>query len=471
MLFPSIIFLFGFLPVILLLNYVVCRFLVPAKYRMASKNIILFLGSLVFYGYGEKWMTLLLVFSILFNWFMGLLVSMNQAKINIKRLVLIMCVLVNAGVFFVFKYLDFVSGNINKLLGISIPYVNLALPIGISFFTFQALSYVIDVYRGKAEVQRNPFYVGLYIALFPQLIAGPIVRYETIAQQIKGRVESRQGFERGIVRFMAGIAKKVLIADTMAIFVDRIMYRIDMNLSMSVTMAWVAAVAYFFQIFFDFSAYSDMAIGLGKMFGFEFEENFNYPYIARSVTEFWRRWHISLTTWFRDYIYIPLGGNRKGPARQLLNLFIVWMFTGLWHGAGWTFIIWGMYNLALSLFEKFTGMNKKWSMPGFLGHIYTVLAGIVGFGVIFRASCMSSAVRHFKLLVGIGATSFSDDVSLLYIRDNWMFFVAAVLLSTPIGKRMEKYGVAYQIILGFTFLLAILYILKQVYSPFIYFNF
>jgi len=471
MLFPSVIFLFGFLPVMLLLNFVVCRFLVPDKYRMAVKNIILFLGSLLFYGYGEKWLTLLLVFSIVFNWLMGLLVSKKHDRIFAKKLALTLCIIVNAGIFFVFKYLDFVSENINKILGTHVPLVHLVLPIGISFFTFQALSYVVDVYRGKAEVQKNPFYVGLYIALFPQLIAGPIVRYETIASQIKGRVETRKGFEKGVVRFIGGMSKKVLIADTMAIFVDRIMYRIDMNLSVSVLMAWVAVVAYLFQIFFDFSAYSDMAIGLGRMFGFEFEENFNYPYISKSVTEFWRRWHISLTTWFRDYIYIPLGGNRKGEARQIINLCVVWLVTGLWHGAGWTYIFWGIYNLVLQLFEKYTGMDKKWKMPAVLGHIYTLLASAIGIGVIFRASCMSSAFRHFKLLIGLGSAGLVDDVSLLYIKDNWFFFVAAALLSTPIGKKLEKYGVIYQIFLGTTFLIAILYILKQVYSPFIYFNF
>lgn len=471
MLFPSVIFLFCFLPAMLLLNFGICRFLVPGKYRMAVKNIVLFLGSLLFYGYGEKWLTLLLVFSIVFNWLMGLMVCHFRSSMKLKRLVLAVCIMVNAGIFFVFKYLDFVSENINKVFGTSIPYVNLALPIGISFFTFQALSYVIDVYREKAEVQKNPFYVGLYIALFPQLIAGPIVRYETIAAQIKGRVETKKGFTDGIVRFISGLAKKVLIADTMAIFVDRIMYRIDMNLSVSVLMAWVAAVAYFFQIFFDFSSYSDMAIGLGKMFGFEFEENFNYPYIAKSVTEYWRRWHISLTAWFRDYVYIPLGGNRKGRVRQLVNMFIVWLFTGLWHGAGWTYIIWAMYNYILQLFENVTGMNKRWKLPSVIGHIYTVLSAIIGLGVLFRASCMSSAFRHMKLLVGIGSDELLDNVSLMYIRDNWMFFVAAIILSTPIGRRLEKYGILYQMLLGVAFMMSILYILKQVYSPFIYFNF
>lgn len=470
MLFPSVIFLFCFLPVMLLLNFGVCNYLVPEKYRVLTKNIILFVGSLVFYGYGEKWLTLLLVFSIVFNWLMGLLIHANRDKEAVKKLALAMCVLVNAGIFYVFKYMDFVSENINKAFGLSIPYVNIVLPIGISFFTFQAISYVIDVYREKAEVQKNPFYVGLYIALFPQLIAGPIVRYETIANQIKNRVESKDGFSKGVVRFITGLGKKILLADTMAIFVDRIMYRIDVNLSVSVLMAWVAAIAYVFQIFFDFSSYSDMAIGLGKMFGFEFEENFNYPYISKSVTEFWRRWHISLTTWFRDYVYIPLGGSRKGEVRALINLFIVWLFTGLWHGAGWTYIAWAMFYFALQMLEKISGMNKKWKMPDWLGTIYFLITLVIGMSV-FRASCMSSAFRHLKILLGIGSSGLVDEASIFYLKDNWMFFAAAFLFSTPIGKRLEKHGIIHQILLGILLLVVIIYILKQVYSPFIYFNF
>lgn len=470
MLFPSVIFLFCFLPFMLLLYFGVCQHM-PQQYRMLSKNTILFIGSLVFYGYGEGWLTLLLLFSIFFNWLIGLAIHRYNNNQNLKKLFLTLCVLVNIGVFFVFKYFDFTAGIINSVLKTNIPFLHLALPIGISFFTFQALSYVIDVYRGKAEVQKNPFYVGLYIALFPQLIAGPIVRYETIEKQIKYRTETKAGFSQGIARFITGLGKKVLIADTMAIFVDRIAYRIDMNQPVSVLMGWVAAFSYLFQIFFDFSSYSDMAIGLGKMFGFEFLENFNYPLTAVSVTDFWRRWHISLTSWFRDYIYIPLGGNRKGKPRMLLNMFIVWLLTGLWHGAAWTFILWGMFNFGLQLIERIIGLGKKWQLPVLLGHIYAVLAGTLGFGVLFRASCMSSAIRHFKILIGIGSAGLVDSVSAFYIKNNWMFFVAAIIFSTAIGKKLAKNAVIYQILLGALFLMSIIYILKQVYSPFIYFNF
>lgn len=470
MLFPSVIFLFCFLPFMLLLYFGVCQYM-PQQYRMLSKNTILFIGSLVFYGYGEGWLTLLLLFSIFFNWLIGLAIHRYHDNQNLKKLFLTLCVLVNIGVFFVFKYFDFIAGIINSVLKTNIPFLHLALPIGISFFTFQALSYVIDVYRGKAEVQKNPFYVGLYIALFPQLIAGPIVRYETVEKQIKYRTETKAGFSQGIARFITGLGKKVLIADTMAIFVDRIAYRIDMNQPVSVLMGWVAAFSYLFQIFFDFSSYSDMAIGLGKMFGFEFLENFNYPLTAVSVTDFWRRWHISLTSWFRDYIYIPLGGNRKGKPRMLLNMFIVWLLTGLWHGAAWTFIFWGMFNFGLQLIERIIGLGKKWQLPVLLGHIYAVLAGTLGFGVLFRASCMSSAIRHFKILIGIGSAGLVDSVSAFYIKNNWMFFVAAIIFSTAIGKKLAKNAVVYQLLLGALFLMSIIYILKQVYSPFIYFNF
>lgn len=471
MLFPSVIFLFCFLPFILLLYYGVCQFLVPQQHRMLSKNIILFIGSLVFYGYGEGWLTLLLLFSIIFNWIIGLSINKFSDNGTMKKLSLILCVMVNIGVFFVFKYFDFTAGILNSLFKINIPFINLALPIGISFFTFQALSYVIDVYKGKAEVQKNPFYVGLYIALFPQLIAGPIVRYETIAMQIKNRSETKARFSQGAARFIVGLGKKVLIADTMAIFVDRIMYRIDMNQPVSMLMGWVAAFSYLFQIFFDFSSYSDMAIGLGRMFGFDFLENFNYPLISVSVTDFWRRWHISLTSWFRDYVYIPLGGNRKGKVRTIINMFIVWLLTGLWHGAAWTFIFWGMFNFVLQFLERITGMGKKWKLPSPIAHAYAVIAGTIGFGVLFRASCMSSAFRHLKILIGIGSAGVYDDISAFYIINNWMFFVAAILFSTPIGKKIEKHSLLYQLLLGALFVLSIIYILKQVYSPFIYFNF
>lgn len=437
---------------------------------MLSKNIILFIGSIVFYGYGEGWLTLLLLFSIVFNWGAGLGIDASRSRL-MKRLILVLCIAVNVGIFFVFKYFDFTAGIINSVLHTNIPFVNLALPIGISFFTFQALSYVCDVYLGKAAVQKNPFFVGLYIALFPQLIAGPIVRYETIAEQIKSRQESKAKFSQGVARFIVGLGKKVLIADTMAIFVDRIMYRIDMNLPVSVFMGWVAAFSYLFQIFFDFSSYSDMAIGLGRMFGFEFLENFNYPLIAKSATDFWRRWHISLTSWFRDYVYIPLGGNRKGKVRMIANMFIVWLLTGLWHGAAWTFIFWGLFNFGLQFVERISGMDKKWKLPGPLAHAYGVLAGTIGFGVFFRASCMSSAFKHLKILIGVGSAGIIDDVSLMYVLDNWIFFVAAIVFSTPVGRKLEKHNCIYQCMVGMLFLISILYIVKQVYSPFIYFNF
>lgn len=391
----------------------------------------------------------------------------NEPK---RKFILGADVVINLGVFFVFKYLDFVIANINGLLGTEIPLTNIALPIGISFFTFQALSYVVDVYRKKAAVQKNPFYVGLYIALFPQLIAGPIVRYETIAEQIMVRTENREKFTQGIVRFMTGIGKKILLADTTALFADRIIPQIAAGNVTSVSMAWLATIAYTLQIYYDFSSYSDMAIGLGKMFGFEFEENFNYPYIAKSVKDFWRRWHISMTTWFRDYVYISLGGSRKGPARTYFNLFVVWVLTGVWHGAGWTYILWAMFYLVLQIAENVSGLDKKWKMPSWLAHIYTLLAIVIGM-TIFRAPTVAGAVTHLKLMFGIGSEMFLDATSLFYLKDNWIYFLAAIIFSTPVGKKIAKYERLHHVLLAGVFLISLVYIMKQTYSPFIYFSF
>ena len=334
------------------------------------------------------------------------------------------------------------------------------------------MSYVIDVYRRDAHARTNPLEVGLYISLFPQLVAGPIVRYETVSRQIEYRKETKEAFSEGVVRFITGLAKKLIIADAMAVFTDRICYRIDMGLEVSCVMAWIAAASYMLQIYFDFSAYSDMAIGLGKMFGFEFEENFNYPYISKSITEFWRRWHISLSSWFRDYVYIPLGGNRKGKARTFLNLFITWMLTGIWHGAGWTYIFWGLYNFAFLMMEKYTGFAAKDESKRFewIRHLYAVTVTMLGW-VIFRASCVSSAVTQIKTMFGFGNSGFVDETSLFYLKDNWLIFAAAIAFSTPLGLKIKKYPILHQILLAVILLYCVLLIVKQVYSPFIYFSF
>ena len=470
MLFPSNIFLFCFLPVMLVLYFGICQLLVPEKYKILSKNIVLFAGSIIFYAYGEPVFVLLLLFSIFINWLMGFLIGKAQKKERSGKLLLILDIVINVGVFFVFKYLDFVSGNLNRAFSINIPYTGLKLPIGISFFTFQALSYVVDVYRKKADPENNPFYVGLYIALFPQLIAGPIVRYETVAKAIRDRKENIEKFTKGTIRFIEGLGKKVLLADSMAIIADRIFNAYPQGQGLSVLMAWFGAITYTLEIYYDFSGYSDMAIGLGKMFGFEFEENFNYPYISKSITEFWRRWHISLTTWFRDYLYFPMGGSRVSTGRMYFNLFFIWFLTGLWHGAGWTYVAWGLFSFVLQVIEKWIGLGKKWNMPAALGHFYTMFLITISM-VIFRSVSMTQACGYIKSMFGIGGNGLTDSHTLFLIRDNWIMLVAAIAFSMPLSKLLKKKRFIYDILLSGLLILCIIYILKGGYSPFIYFSF
>lgn len=488
MLFPSNIFLFCFFPIMLFLYYVVCNFR-PFANRIAIKNAVLLVGSLIFYAYGEKWLVLLLLVSIGFNYAMGRLVAdkltandnrgaedkekselSNGYKKNDAKWIVGISVAVNLLILFVFKYLDFVIANLNRLAHTEIPLTHLKLPIGISFFTFQALSYVVDVYRGKAKVQRNPLNVGLYIALFPQLIAGPIVRYETIAEQMENREESLDKFTDGILRFLGGLGKKVLIADGMALFADRIFGSVSAGNEVATAMAWFGAICYTLQIYYDFSGYSDMAIGLGKMFGFEFEENFNYPYIANSVTDFWRRWHISLSTWFRDYVYIPLGGNRAGNGRMYFNLFVVWTLTGIWHGAGWTFVLWGLMYFVMQAIEKLVGLGKKWKLPLGIANLYTMLVVVIGW-TLFRSESLAQAVSYLKMMFGASGKGITDATTIFYLKDNWILFVFAILFVTPIGKKIAKIDWLYQVLMGLVLLLSLIYIWKGGYSPFIYFSF
>lgn len=464
MLFPSIVFLFCFLPVLFFLYFILFR-----KSRTVQ-NVILFIGSVIFYAYGEGWVTLLLMFSIAMNYVAGLLVERYRYRGNCAKCVVGVVAALNVSILFVYKYLDFLLENINGWFRVELPLTGLALPIGISFFTFQAMSYVVDVYREKALVQKNPLYVGLYIMLFPQLIAGPIVRYETVAVQMKERHESLDKFSLGVMRFIAGMGKKVLIADTMAIFADRIFGQVLGGTNVSVSMAWLGAICYSFQIFFDFSGYSDMAIGLGRMFGFEFEENFNYPYIAKSVKEFWRRWHISLSTWFRDYVYIPLGGNRGGAVRTYINLLVVWMLTGIWHGAGWTFVVWGLMYFVFLALERTTGMGERWKMPSALARIYTLMVVIVGW-TVFRSTTLEEAGAYLANMFGVTASGLVDGMTLFYIRDNWVLFVSAVVFSTPLGEKLKRFPRTVQILLAVVFFACIVYIVRGAYSPFIYFSF
>lgn len=469
--FSSLLFLVLFLPVT-----VIGYYLINPKFR----NILLLLASLVFYAWGEPSFILILLVSIMANYGFGLLADKFRGQKKYGRLVIAGMAVWNTGIFFVFKYLDFTISNINKLFGSSIPLQNIALPIGISFFTFQAMSYVIDVYRGNGEVQKNPLNVALYLMFFPQLIAGPIVRYETVATEIKSRRETIEDFSSGLKRFIVGLSKKVLISNMVGTLADTAFSTIGGN---TVIMAWMGALAYAFQILFDFSGYSDMAIGLGRMFGFHFNENFDDPYCASSVTDFWRRWHISLGTWFRDYIYIPLGGSRvKSRGRLVFNLFVVWMLTGIWHGASWNFVAWGFLYFVLLTFEKLTGITKKlthtWQQV--LYRIFTLLCVLFGW-VIFRAPGLKAALAYIGGMFGadgMGFISGSDPVTLSsYVT----VFIAAVLLCFPWYRKLGtgKLGENGKLVLRCLgnaallclFVASFAFVTGSSYNPFIYFNF
>lgn len=467
MLFSSTIFLFLFLPLVLLIYYN------PIIKNRTFKNVFLTCASLLFYAWGEPKFVFVMMLSILMNWFLAILVDKYRENKKVK-IILIVAVIANIGLLFIFKYLNFTVETINSTFNTNIVLKKITLPIGISFFSFQALSYVIDVYRKNGKVQKNPLNVALYISLFPQLIAGPIVRYETVAKEINDRKENIEDFSNGVLRFIVGFCKKVLIANNLALVADKAFSLVGNELS--VGMAWIGAFAYAFQIFFDFGGYSDMAIGLGKMFGFHFLENFNYPYISKSVSEFWRRWHISLGTWFRDYVYFPLGGSRvKTKLRLVFNLFVVWSLTGLWHGANWTFIVWGLMYFVLLTLEKVFGIDKK--MRKF-SYLYTMIFVLIGW-VIFRADSIQIAFTYLKTMIGIGSNGFIDDQLILYISLYKYYFIAAILCSFPlkelISKKMKLQGKIYNtlstICIMVLFIVSISFLVKGSYNPFIYFNF
>lgn len=473
MLFSSTVFIFLFLPFVLLVYYGLLK-------RRSFRNYFLLLASLLFYAWGEPWFVFVMIASIVGNWFFGIQVDKNRKNTwHVRRLIIGMLVF-NLSIIFVFKYLMFALENTNALFGSQFLIPVIWLPIGISFFTFQAISYVIDVSRydaqsGKgAKVQKNPLNVGLYIALFPQLIAGPIVRYSTISDQIQERKENFDHFSQGVCRFIFGLAKKVLIANQMALVADHAFATPTPELTIS--MAWLGALAYTFQIYYDFSGYSDMAIGLGKMFGFHFLENFNYPYISQSVSEFWRRWHISLGTWFRDYVYFPLGGSRVSSKKRLLfNLFVVWFLTGAWHGANWTFITWGLMYFILISLEKLTGFEKK---MGLWGHLYTMFFVVIGW-VMFRALSIEGAWAYLATMFALSPVHFWDAQSTFWLKEHQYFYLFAILFSFPIvpymSKKFEKECfvtlVLYPLMMLFLLVTSMSYIIKGAYNPFIYFNF
>ena len=488
MLFSSNIFIFFFLPAVLLVYYA----LKPLS--RTAQNVFLCFASLFFYAWGEPRFVLVMMLSICVNWAFGLLVDKYRDSKPFVKWLIAFDVAVNIGIIFIFKYLMFTLTNINALFHSHITVPEIALPIGISFFTFQALSYVLDVYREKGEAQKNILNVGLYISFFPQLIAGPIVRYETIAKEIRDRKENLKDFSDGIVRFIIGLGKKVIIANNMALIADQAFAYsagsgtwFGVSFDPSVLMCWLGALAYTFQIFFDFSGYSDMAIGLGRMFGFHFMENFNYPYISKSATEFWRRWHISLSTWFRDYIYIPLGGSRvKTKSRHIFNLFVVWLCTGVWHGANWTFIAWGMMYFVLLVFEKSTGLDKdsEKRSVNVIRYIYTMFFVVMGW-VLFRADSISDAFVYIGHMFGVYGNGLIDDAAVYHLTQYGAFFAMAVIFSIPVVRIVkdrfaakERSG-AVRFICGAVsgacilaiFVCAVSYIVIGSYNPFIYFNF
>ena len=456
------------MPLLLFLYYL------PFRKNRTAQNLCLLLGSLGFYAYGEHRYILLLLFSITCNYLFGRWI---EEKRHMAGRILLAGTIVNFAVLFVFKYLDFTISVFNRIPGVEMKAVGLALPIGISFFTFQAQSYLVDVYRGKARAQKNPMYVGLYIALFPQLIAGPIVRYESIASQMTERKESPELFSDGVERFLIGLAKKVLLADTMSVFADRILTRVAAGDRISAGMAWLGSIAYTLRIYYDFSGYSDMAIGLGKMFGFEFEENFDHPYISSSVTEFWRRWHISLSSWFRDYVYIPLGGSRCSSWKIFRNLLIVWLLTGIWHGAGWNFIFWGLWYFVILSAERLLKIGREKKSLPVAGHLYTLFAVVIGW-TLFMAPDMSVAGRYFSMMFGLASgkihPSYTDAGAWFILKDNLPFFLAAGLFCLPVRKKISEYTIGRKLVavaLLMLFALSLIYIIKGNYSPFIYFNF
>lgn len=464
MVFSSLVFMFAYLPITLLAYYLVPR---------QGRNIFLFIVNLIFYGWGEPKLVLLMVFNIFFNYIGGWLVDKYRADAKKKKLFLILTCVLDIGILAVFKYTGMITETLNMLPFLNIPELQISLPIGISFYTFQTMSYVIDVYRDDAPVSKNFINFGTYVALFPQLIAGPIVRYRDVAEQLVNRRETLEMFTRGVKLFMVGLAKKVIIANTMGTLTTNIFATTDEN---GVVGTWVGMIAYTFQIYFDFSGYSDMACGLGNMMGFEFLKNFNYPYIAKSITDFWRRWHISLSTWFKEYVYIPLGGNRKGVKRQIPNLLIVWGLTGLWHGAAYNFVLWGLYYGLLLILEKFVLKKYLDRLPSFVQHIYTLFIIIIGWG-LFYFTDVGQLGAFMVDLFNFGNGICGNQAFNLIMSNLPMLIIAAVAstpLTTTLYTRFEH--TRFMWIPETLYCMGVLAVstaslVNQSYNPFLYFRF
>ena len=468
MLFSSIVFLFSFLPAVMILYY-----LLPVRFR----NVILLLASLVFYAWGEPVYLFLMLLSILFNYFSGLDIARNLQDKRAAKRSLVFNLIINLAVLGFFKYEGFVLDTLNGILPVHISYHALPLPIGISFYTFQILSYIIDVYRGNVKVQTNLPNFALYVTMFPQLIAGPIVQYADVDEQLASREVSRTKFGEGSMYFIRGLAKKVLLANTSGMNFTEVSGLAKGNIA--VMTAWLGAFAYMFQIYFDFSGYSDMAIGLGKMFGFEFNMNFNYPYVSKSITEFWRRWHISLSSWFRDYVYIPLGGNRVSKIKHIRNLLIVWFLTGLWHGAAWNFVAWGLYYGVILIIEKYLLSPVLDRLPDVVRHIYSIVLVVIGW-VLFFSSSFGQAADYIRVMFGAGAHGFADRESMYLLTSNLILWLILIFGSTPLVHfryehmlRTKKWNttIINSVVYAALFIVCIAYLVTETYNPFLYFRF
>lgn len=465
MLFTSISFLYYFLPALIIIY-----FITPKKY----KNIILLIASLLFYFYGEPKYVFLMILEIIIAYIGAILIDKYK---NQSKNILIITLFIHVFLLIIFKYTDFIIQTINDISNANIKLLNIALPIGISFYTFQIISYIIDVYNGKVKVQRNIIKLATYVSLFPQLVAGPIVRYQTVEKELDNRVHSFNNFAYGIRRFSVGLAKKVLIANALG----ELCSKVSTTSEETVVFFWIFGISYMLQLYFDFSAYSDMAIGLGRIFGFHFPENFNYPYISKSITEFWRRWHISLSTWFKDYVYIPLGGNRVSRYKQIRNILIVWLLTGIWHGANWTFLIWGLLFGIILIIEKIFLNKFMEKLPSFIRRIYVLFIVMILF-IIFSSDNMSVALSNIKGLFGMNGEAFINDYTLHYLKSYLPVLIIALFGTTPCIKilidklRKNKYingiiNILEPILIVIILVVVTSYLIDNSYNPFLYFRF
>ena len=461
MVFSSLLFLFIFLPLFLITYYVV-----PKKMR----NFILFLASLVFYAWGEPIYVSIMIFSTVLDYSVGRVIATYREHRLIPKIALMVSMLGNLGMLGFFKYSNFFIDNINNVFGLSIDFLEIALPIGISFYTFQTMSYTIDLYRGKIDVQKNIISFGAYVAMFPQLVAGPIVTYATVEKELNERHESISQFSEGVMRFIEGLGKKVLLANNIGMLWEQVKQTPSGELT--VVMGWLGIMAFGLQLYFDFSGYSDMAIGLGKMMGFHFPENFNYPYLSKSVTEFWRRWHITLGGWFREYVYIPLGGNRVSRIKFYRNLLIVWFLTGFWHGAGWNFVLWGLFFGGLIIIERGGLLHLLEKLPMWCSHVYLLVA-IMFSWVLFALEDMSQVVAYFKGMFGLNGAGIMSGATAYQILNYAIILILGIIFATPVMKRLgEKLnGVGLYLFYMVVLALSTAYLVDSTFNPFLYFRF